>query len=264
MCYRPITLKTGSIVPCSRCPKCIARRVSAWSFRLLQQLNVSESAHFLTLTYDTKYVPINHSGQLCLQKRDLQLFFKRLRKASISNVLPIKYYAVGEYGCISKRPHYHCILFNAKLELIQPAWSLGHIYYGSVNGGSIGYCLKYMQKQKRLRNPNGIQKEFSLMSKGLGISYLSQPIANWHVADLVNRMYCNLLDGKKIAMPRYYKDKLYYDNERSAITEAFSQIAHEKQSEKISKQTLREFRAEQAAIDNAFEKMYMAAQKQKL
>jgi len=31
----------------------------------------------------------------------------------------------------------------------------------------------------------------------------------WHKSDLENRMYVNLEDGKKIAMPRYYKDKIY-------------------------------------------------------
>lgn len=39
----------------------------------------------------------------------------------------------------------------------------------------------------------------------------------WHMADADNRMYCNLTDGKKISMPRYYKLKLYTDEERESI-----------------------------------------------
>lgn len=32
-------------------------------------------------------------------------------------------------------------------------------------------------------------------------------------------MYCNLGDGRKIAMPRYYKLKIYTDEERKQISE---------------------------------------------
>lgn len=42
----------------------------------------------------------------------------------------------------------------------------------------------------------------------------------WHKADLENRMYCNLHDGKKISMPRYYKNKIYDDDERSIVANA--------------------------------------------
>lgn len=37
---------------------------------------------------------------------------------------------------------------------------------------------------------------------------------NWHKADLENRMYVNIDGGKKIAMPRYYKQKIYDETER--------------------------------------------------
>lgn len=108
-----------------------------------------------------------------LSKRDIQLFLKRLRKAHESHrgqMQPIKYYAVGEYGGITGRPHYHIILFNADIELIQDAWQNGQVHYGKVSGASVGYTLKYMTKPSRIpmhRNDDRT-KEFSLMSKGLG------------------------------------------------------------------------------------------------
>lgn len=40
---------------------------------------------------------------------------------------------------------------------------------------------------------------------------------DWHYSDLKNRMYCTTEDGKKISMPRYYKDKLYHESQRKAI-----------------------------------------------
>lgn len=156
-------------VPCGKCPVCLKRRASGWSFRLMQQDKESETSHFITLTYDTQHVPITHNGFMDLSKRHMQLFIKRLRKAqwATGNVASIKYYAVGEYGTQSMRPHYHIIMFNAVIELIQPAWDLGQVHYGNVTGASVGYCLKYMSKPKRIpmhRNDDR-QKEFALMSK---------------------------------------------------------------------------------------------------
>lgn len=158
-------------VPCGRCPECVSRRISAWSFRLMQEDKNSLSANFITLTYDTKHVPISRNGFMSLDKRDLQLFFKRLRKnqntkGNIYNT-PIKYYAVGEYGGTTNRPHYHLILFNASIELIQESWQKGQVHYGTVSGASIGYTLKYMSKPSRIpmhKNDDRIP-EFSLMSK---------------------------------------------------------------------------------------------------
>ena len=59
---------------------------------------------FLTLTYSDEYLPKH--GQLV--KRDLQLFFKRLRK----HAGPFRYVAAGEYGELKRRPHFHIALFG--------------------------------------------------------------------------------------------------------------------------------------------------------
>lgn len=46
---------------------------------------------------------------------------------------------------------------------------------------------------------------------------MSAAMVQWHYADLENRMYCNLKDGRKISMPRYFKLKLYSDEVRKEI-----------------------------------------------
>jgi len=131
----------------------------------------------------------------------------------------IKYYAAGEYGGKTKRPHYHIILFNAQPELVEMSWQLGSVHYGKVSGASVGYTLKYMSKPRCIpmhRNDDR-QPEFSLMSKGLGENYLDEKMISWHLKDANNRMYINLEEGKKAAMPRYYKDKIYSPGLRSEI-----------------------------------------------
>lgn len=39
----------------------------------------------------------------------------------------------------------------------------------------------------------------------------------WHNEDYLNRMYINVGDGKKAAMPRYYKNKVYEPDIRKEI-----------------------------------------------
>lgn len=46
---------------------------------------------------------------------------------------------------------------------------------------------------------------------------MTPQMIEWHMKDLNNRMYCNLEEGKKISMPRYYKDKIYSEQQRKQI-----------------------------------------------
>lgn len=288
MCFRAINKKDGSIVPCGKCPECIGQRIKGWTFRLIQELQVSNTAHFITLTYDNKHAPTDLFGNPTLRKKDLQLFIKRLRKAHKTEntggynvcvrgtgiketleIRPIKYYGVGEYGSRTRRPHYHIILFNARTELIQDAWGItdthgsvkehyGQVHYGDERGvteASITYCFKYLQKQNRHQWDGDLrEKEFANSSKGLGIEYLTESMANWHAADIENRMYLNTRDGKKISMPRYYKDRIFYDGERCAAAKKI--IAKLIEDSWKTKDLVKDYRNKKAAIEAAFDKMY--------
>lgn len=239
-CYYPRSFKTAEYpVPCNRCAACLKTRISNWSVRLMQEDKVSTSAYFLTLTYDTTTVPISPNGFMSLCKRDLQLFFKRLRKSHPAGHT-IKYYAAGEYGETRSRPHYHIILFNSDLRLqysvsdhsllyhtsldgkvhvLHLNWPHGVSSVGLVSGASIGYTLKYINKKyfkPKLQNDDR-QKEFALMSKGLGKSYLSQSAHQWHHSEYTDKGYMPLENGKKASLPRYYKDRLFTKRQISSI-----------------------------------------------
>ena len=171
----------GHKVPCGKCLNCKRRRASSWSVRLVKEGERSISAHFLTLTYDTEHVPISKNGFMNLDKTHLQKFFKRLRKCHGKNHKSIKYYAVGEYGGKTLRPHYHMVIFNADVNLFERSWALenktiGQIHVGTITEASIGYTLKYISKASKipLHKNDDRQKEFSLMSKGLGSNYLTK------------------------------------------------------------------------------------------
>lgn len=210
----------------------------------MQEEKVASTSYFLTLTYSTDYVPITKNGFMSLRSRDVQLFFKRLRKSHYGySDEPIKYYAAGEYGGKTNRPHYHIILFNAQLELMFDKtdlkildysdydgaqivqckqWTLGTCTIGKVSHASVGYTMKYISKPKRipLHRNDDRRPEYAQMSKGLGISYLTEAMLEWHLSDMENRMYVNLTDGKKATMARYYKDKIYWPLERCQIARA--------------------------------------------
>jgi len=231
-CLRPKVIrdKKGQLqtVVCGKCPSCYYTKVGGMSFRLMVEEKQSLSSHFLTFTYAPDNIVYTPFGRRSLCKYDLQNFFKRLRKnheghRNYNN--PIKYYAVGEYGSETRRPHYHAIVFNCDIELVEKAWTLdgkliGDIYYGDVCESSVGYTLKYLSKPRNagMFGDDDRQREFALSSKGIGISYLTNNMRAWHKADFYNRRYLTLNGGLKVAMPRYYYEKLYDGYERDLLT----------------------------------------------
>lgn len=231
-CYNSFVLKdTGQKTACGKCVLCLKRRVSGWSKRLLEHDKLqSVPSHFITLTYDSIHVPITENGLLTLSApaegvaSHLQAFFKRLRKAHPPGT-EIKYFAVGEYGDRTDRPHYHVILFGSQLSKIQPAWWYGKVHYGQVQPASVAYSLTYIFKRGHVPAFEGDDrsKERAYISKGLGLGYLTDEMRLWHKADLKERMYLNIEGGKKIAMPRYYKLKLYSDEERKIIADTIQE-----------------------------------------
>lgn len=231
MCVSPLIKKlptasrrTGALtqpVPCGKCPLCIKSRVGGWTFRLNQELSRSTSAYFVTLTYDEQHVPYTNNqppfkDYKTLRKKDVQDFLKRLRKRETTT--PIKYYACGEYGSRTKRPHYHLLMFNVvDVQNIQKAWQNGFTYTLPLQNGAVPYVLKYMAKTST-NATNGRQKEFSLMSKRLGDNYITPQTVYFHTSRPENS-FVTLDSGATIALPKYFKEKIYDNAMRMAVTE---------------------------------------------
>lgn len=261
-CVSAITMVKGDrkkykiTVPCGKCLYCLEKRRAEWTFRVEEELRRSTTAHFLTFTYNDEFVPYKGSNQsLC--KRDLQLFLKRLRRdcekgyftingqAKMLEKLPksqkIKYYAVGEYGTNTIRPHYHMIIFNLPIGDLQgllcqnwvsegknPA-SLGFVYVGNVETASIHYVTGYCINSKR-NYPEGCEKPFSIISHGMGAGYI---IDNLKKHEKSENPTTFKEDGKIVYLPRYYRDKIYGISKKQRIAEKASSEFIEKENRRF-------------------------------
>ena len=188
---------------------------------------------FLTLTYDDAHLP--EHGQLV--KRDLQLFFKRLRK----NVGPFRYVACGEYGELKRRPHFHVALFGLDFsddrieysegirgdkvyvsKTLADVWQqstfpLGHTI-GSLTFESAAYIARYITKKitGKAASPLPLfsdpetgeivlpNPEFLVCSKGIGRSWFRE----FFMSDVFPHGRVITAQGTPAPVPRFYKELL--------------------------------------------------------
>ena len=85
---------------------------------------------------------------------DVQNYIKRLRKylyKSLGSYETIHFYAVGEYGPVHFRPHYHILLFTNSEEVSEvlrqchdKSWKLGRSDFQVARGGASSYVASYV------------------------------------------------------------------------------------------------------------------------
>lgn len=211
-------------VPCGCCPDCRADLAREWSNRCLLELEDNDNVGcFVTLTYNDFNLPIDDDGP-SLRKRDFQLFMKRLRWFFPSK--RIRFFACGEYGPRTNRPHYHSILFGLGLsdfgdcivkkynKLGQPLWTsdilsriwpFGYHLIGAVTKESCDYVARYtLKKQFDLdsvgKYPLHILPPFTLCSRRPGIGMLRRD-AIILGSDLSERIVCDGHNGSVYTFP---------------------------------------------------------------
>lgn len=246
-CYQPIQLTidnyyhkrgikpdryhTTHLVPCGKCLACRSAKAREWSMRFSHEWTKynDNNSLFLTLTYDNKYVKYS------VEKRELQLYFKKLRRYfdsknhlklhGLKEKPKIVYLACGEYGKLFGRAHYHVIIFGLKNELkgfrkvnkvhqarslidrvLYTKWQKGGIAIGYCANKSIQYCCQYGLKsalgthldRKTYFERYKREKPFLLMSKGVGKSY-----AFLNALSLMENLYIQFGEAK-VSIPRQY------------------------------------------------------------
>lgn len=152
-------------LPCGRCIECRILKAKCWATRILLENTQHEVSCFTTLTYCDEALPKDG----CLNKDDLTLFMKKLRNRVNDQ---IRFFAVGEYGEKTLRPHFHLILFGVNFfdeHLILDSWQKGHIQNGEVTAASARYVTEYCVKKwtkGAFDRPDHLPPEFMRSSRG--------------------------------------------------------------------------------------------------
>lgn len=213
-------------LPCGQCAGCRMDYARDWANRLMLELQSYDSdigsCHFITLTISDSHIDdcgcsvsgrrgdlpelhvlrpyadpdsgllLGWSHSLC--KNDLQLFMKRLRKQHPDD--RIRFFACGEYGSKSARPHYHLIVFGLHLDLddltfykksglgynymnsksIAKIWPYGYNVVAPVTWESCCYVARYMMKKIKgegayVYDKFNLQEPFTVMSRRPGIAH---------------------------------------------------------------------------------------------
>lgn len=258
-------------IPCGKCIGCRLEYSRQWANRCMLELDYHKSSYFVTLTYDDLHLPDNdivniETGEIVqspvhtLVKRDLQLFMKRLRKNTGQE---IRYFACGEYGDETHRPHYHLIIFGLELtdlkiykqnfrgELyynsptLSKCWNKGFAVVADVTWDTCAYVARYVTKKLTGKKSDiyadfNLQPPFVLMSRKPGIAkqYFDDNFDKIYRYDRINLSLPS--GGKSFKPPKYY-DRLYdidFPDDMKSIKESRQFVASELQQRKIDEMGL--------------------------
>lgn len=175
LCKKPFR-KEGMSFGCGQCLPCRISKRRIWTHRLMLEACVHDRASFLTLTYDKEHCPDEVSV------RELQLWLKRFRNTFGA----FRYFAVGEYGDKTGRPHYHVALYGKDISDFEfdryryakgqlgGTWEYGNLHIGDLNLDSAQYICGYTVKKLTKVGDDrlgGRHPEFARMSLRPGIGY---------------------------------------------------------------------------------------------
>lgn len=223
-------------LPCGQCVGCRLERSRQWAVRCVHESQLHSENCFITLTYDQEHFPSDGG----LQKRDFQLFIKRLRK--YINPRRLRYFHCGEYGEENLRPHYHACIFGYDFpdrayftsnngfniyisNILADLWPMGFSTIGDVTFESAAYVARYIMKKvnasqkspdkykhhyERVDPETGeifeVLPEYTTMSRRPGIAHgwFEKFESDVYPSDFI------VINGKKVKPPKYY-DRLYTD-----------------------------------------------------
>lgn len=231
LCKNPYVDAAGRAYGCGQCMSCRYNRRRIWMHRIMLEAAQYENNAFVTLTYSDENLP--EGGTLV--PKHLRDFLNRLR----GRVAPerFRFFAVGEYGDASERPHYHVAIFNFgscqygqsrysrfkarccdRCELVRETWGLGQVHLGTLEDDSAGYMAGYVTKKMTMPDDprlKGRHPEFSRMSnQNGGIGYpglweIASTLMEYDLEDKLVDVPTSLRHGmRQLPLGRYLRVKL--------------------------------------------------------
>lgn len=216
-CGKPLVLAGGQVVGCGQCLPCRIGRRRTWSHRLELEARGHKHVSFLTLTYADEHLPKESNGLATLSPEDLRNFLKRVRK--MMSPVRLRFFAVGEYGAITLRPHYHLVIFGyppcrhyktrawklypkdkslsgsccTVCDAVNASWGLGQIQVGTFSPESAQYVAGYVVKKMKDRMEcllEGRHPEFARMSNrpGIGAEFMDEVASEFLKYDMSDQV----------------------------------------------------------------------------
>lgn len=219
-------------VPCGQCIECRKTKARDWQVRLNEEIKDWKYKYFVTLTFAP-----NELEQLHLKTRLTQCnaiceyavrhMLERWRKTYKKS---LKHWLITELGHEgTERIHLHGLFFTNEELIFSEVdehglrrwnyWKYGSVYIGEyVNNRTINYISKYITK---IDEKNKDFKSKIMASPGIGRRYIDNIYQKPVYKPGKAQDYYRLNTGVKVKLPKYYKNKLYNEDERELIWREF-------------------------------------------
>jgi len=245
----PVTDKRTLLVPvgCGKCIECKKQKSREWQVRLQEEIRHNGNGKFITLTFSNESIKelskeiknvsgynLDNEIATLATRRFLERYRKKYKKS-------IRHWLVTELGGNgTENIHMHGIIFPKninneteieEIENISKIWGYGIITIGKrkfqngkalnddtlgyVNERTINYIVKYVNKTDEKH------KEYNskiLTSAGIGKNYIDRKDSklNKYKGKETKETYTTR-QGTKLAMPIYYRNKIYTEEEREKL-----------------------------------------------
>lgn len=225
-------------ISCGKCIACRINKASEWATRIMLEAKYhpKNTCWFVTLTYrDDALTLIDDVDEVCrptLVPQELTKFIKDLRRyyQYHFNHQGIRFFAVGEYGDLYLRPHFHVIFFNLPIHdekifcmrhkqpvyhvpVLEGIWGKGFVECTPLTFECAAYVARYTQKKVNgfitKAHYGNLEPEFLRMSRNPGIA---RDYFDAHKDDIYTTDEINIIgrQGKvQSVKPAKYYDKLF-------------------------------------------------------
>lgn len=240
----PLSDERIGLVPvgCQNCMECRKKKAREWHVRLLEDVRENTNGKFITLTFSDKQIkyivegkdtegkiiakPLTSTGYTLdneiatiAVRRWLERWRKKYKKS-------LRHWMITELGHKgTENIHLHGIIWTDEpLEEVEKSWAYGYMWKGKkekgkivnyVNGKTASYITKYVMKIDE-KHPR--YKSIVLTSPGIGAAYLKR--ADWKKNQFNGentREFYRTSTGHKMAMPIYWRNKIYKEEEREQL-----------------------------------------------
>lgn len=231
---------------CGRCIECRKQYAREWMVRLLEHIKTNKNGKFITLTFSNESIEriINNEWIQAINTDDKKQMYpiKEMTGYARDNTIATKavrlfterwrnkhkkapkHWLVTELGHNgTENIHLHGIIWTDETyEEIHKLWKYGYIWprpedkkQTYVNAATVKYITKYVNKQD-LKHKE--YKAKILASQNIGVGYINTMNAqdNEYKGRDTELTYTTTT-GHKIALPTYYKKKLYTEEELERI-----------------------------------------------